>query len=51
MKQLEPLIDQKTLRPCQAYVQGAWMAVKVAVKFGYHHLEVVRYFTLDPSEE
>ena len=51
MKQPEQLIDQETLCPCQAYVQDVLMDVKVAVKFGYRHLEAEKYFTLDHSEE
>jgi hypothetical protein len=51
MKQPAQSIDQEMSRPCPASVQDASMAVKAAAKFGYHHLEVEKYFTLDHSEE
>ena len=51
MSQPTHLIDQEMYRPCPAYVQDASMDVKVVVKFGYHHLEDAKYFTLDPSGE
>ena len=44
-------IVQKMSLPCPASVQDASMDVEGAAKFGYHHLEGVKYFTLDRSEE
>lgn len=43
-------IDQEMLHPCLGSVRDALMDVKVAVKFGYHRSEVVKYYTLDRSE-
>jgi hypothetical protein len=37
--------------PCPAFVQDALMDVEAVAKFGYPHLEVVKYFILDLSEE
>jgi hypothetical protein len=51
MKQLAHSIDQETSRPCPASVRDASMDVKAVAKFGYHHSEAAKYFTLGHSAE
>jgi hypothetical protein len=49
MSQPAHSIDQEMSLPCPASAQDASMDVEAVAKFGYRHLEAVKYFTLDPS--
>jgi len=51
MKQREHSIDHEMLPLCPVSAQDVSMDVEAGAKFGYHLLEVAKYFTLDLSEE
>jgi hypothetical protein len=44
-------IDLRALFPCLDSAQDVSMDAEAVAKFGYHHLEDARFFTLDPLEK